>query len=161
MIGLVQRNRLPHEVPAWVPAGATYFVTICCQPRGVDQLCQRPVAECLFEAVDFRQCNGRWYVRLLLLMPDHLHALVSFPEEERMTKVMAEFKEITAKRAGIRWQRDFFDHRLRRHESLDEKAHYIRMNPVRSGLVAAPELWPWIWEPGKDGGPSGPALPET
>lgn len=34
-----------------------------------------------------------------------------------------------------RWQRDFFDHRLRSIESAAEKAQYIRMNPVRAGLV--------------------------
>lgn len=100
----------------------------------------------------------------MLLMPDHLHALLSFPLPEDMRKVVAGFKEMVAKRIAIEWQRDFFDHRLRNDESFDEKVHYIRMNPVRKGLVAKPEEWPWIWLPDdgldtRDGGPSGPALP--
>lgn len=116
----------------------------------------------LFEATDFRQQTQRWHMHLLLLMPDHLHALVSFPRDEIMCKIVAGFKEMTAKRSGVAWQRDFFDHRLRSDESFDEKAHYIRMNPVRSNLVAKPENWPWVWQAGDEiGGPSGPALPEA
>ncbi|MDD3180589.1 MAG: transposase [Opitutaceae bacterium] len=157
---LPQRRKLPHEVPAWVRAGATYFITICGQPRGFDRFCRQPIAKSLFEAVAFRQRTKCWYVHLLLLMPDHLHALVSFSQEESMAKVISGFKEITAKLAGIHWQRDFFDHRLRSDESFEEKASYIRMNPVRTGLVENPEDWPWQWEP-TDGGPGGPALPET
>ncbi|MEY4488252.1 MAG: hypothetical protein RIQ79_760 [Verrucomicrobiota bacterium] len=62
-----------------------------------------------------------------------------------MVKVMANFKEITAKKTGVRWQPDFFEHRLRTDESYDEKVFYVRMNPVRKGLVAHPEDWPYVW----------------
>ncbi len=160
---LPQRSKLPHGAPAWVATGSIYFITICCQPRGLDQLCNQQVAECVFEAIDFRNTEGQWYVELLLLMPDHLHALISFPADREITKVLSSFKEITAKKAGICWQRDFFDHRLRVQESFEEKAGYIRENPVRSGLVTKKELWPWKWESGmlNRGGPSGPALPKA
>ena len=40
-----------------------------------------------------------------------------------------------------------FDHRIRNSENLEEKFQYIRMNPVRRGLVATPGEWPWVWEP--------------
>lgn len=123
-------------------------------------MCGDRVAAVIFEAVDFRHRLRRWYVHLLLLMPDHLHALVAFPRQEQMRKVVSQFKEVTTKRAGVGWQRDFFDHRLRTGESFEEKAHYIRMNPVRKGLIGNPDEWPWIWQPEhSNGGPSGPALP--
>ncbi len=86
-------------------------------------------------------------MRLWLLMPDHLHALISFPRETNPTKVVSNWKEIVAKKSGIAWQRDFFDHRLRSHESHQEKATYIRQNPVRKGLVSKAEDWKFIWEP--------------
>ncbi|HEY4300238.1 MAG TPA: transposase [Candidatus Didemnitutus sp.] len=158
---LPQRDKLPHEVPAWVRQGADFFLTICCRMREENQLCHPEVAKTIFEAVDYRQNAGRWYVHLLLLMPDHLHAIVSFPGRERMVRVVANFKEVTAKRAGIRWQRDFFDHRLRREESFEEKAAYIRRNPVRKGLIGDETKWPWRWRTaeGRSGGPGGPALP--
>ncbi len=101
----------------------------------------------IFESVEFRQRRGDWFVHLLLLMPDHLHMLVSFPRDTAMKAVIAGWKEIVAKKEKVRWQRDFFDHRLRAKESFEEKAHYIRMNPVRQGLVAAPQDWRFVWEP--------------
>jgi putative transposase len=44
------------------------------------------------------------------------------------------------------WQSDTFDHILRSGESYSEKWNYVRMNPVRAGLAAAPEDWPWQGE---------------
>ena len=77
-----------------------------------------------------------------------------------MTTVISSFKALVAKRAGVKWLRDFFDHRPRGDESLDEKAVYLRMNPVRKGLVGDPNAWPWKWEPSADdrGGPALPAV---
>ena len=142
---LPQRKTLPHGVPSWVKVGSVFFVTICCTRRDENQLCLPVVADVLFEAVRFRQEKNDWYAHLVILMPDHLHALISFPQDEAMKKIIANFKEITAKKTGIQWQRDFFDHRLRTDESYDEKAFYIRMNPVRKGLASLPEEWPYVW----------------
>jgi len=46
---------------------------------------------------------------------------------------------------GPVWQDESFDHVLRSDESLKEKMEYIRMNPVRKGLVQAPEGYKWLW----------------
>jgi mono/diheme cytochrome c family protein len=35
---------------------------------------------------------------------------------------------------------------LRKEESYQEKADYIRANPVRAGLIAASEDWPYFWQ---------------
>jgi len=142
---LPRRKAPPHGVPSWVESGAVFFVTICCAERNENQLCQQKVAALLFEAVQYRQTRGDWYGHLLVLMPDHLHLLASFPRDETMKSVISNFREMTAKKAGISWQQNFFDHRLRSGESFDEKAHYLRMNPVRKGLVSSPEDWPYLW----------------
>jgi len=83
----------------------------------------------------------------MLLMPDHLHALISFPQDRVMKSVIAKWKEIVAKRAGVSWQRDFFDHRIRNHESSSGKSGYILMNPVRKRFVADASQWPFVWRP--------------
>ena len=44
------------------------------------------------------------------------------------------------------WQEGFFDHVLRSGESYAEKMDYIRQNPVRTGLAADPDLWPYQGE---------------
>lgn len=141
-----ERRKLPHGIPSFVPDGAVYFVTICCRQKGVNHLCVEEVAKQVIESVQFRHNRGDWFVHLWLLMPDHVHALLSFPRDKSMRAIVAKWKELVAKKAGVRWQRDFFDHRLRGDESYVEKASYIRMNPVRQGLVAKPEDWPYVWE---------------
>lgn len=152
------RDRPPHNPPGWVNSGALFFLTICCIPRGQNQLCLNPAAEIIFESVDFRQRRLDWHVTLLVLMPDHLHLLVSFPPGGDMTKQITDWKSLLARKAGIQWQRDFFDHRLRNDENWEQKANYLRQNPVRGGLAARPEDWAYVWEP-TDGGPGRSALP--
>jgi REP element-mobilizing transposase RayT len=36
----------------------------------------------------------------------------------------------------VRWQKDFYDHIIRRHEDIAVQIRYILDNPVRKGLVA-------------------------
>jgi putative transposase len=87
-----------------------------------------------------------WFVHILLLMPDHLHALIPFSEKEkRIQTSMASWKSFAAKTMGIRWQTGFFEHRLRSDENLQEKWAYIRNNPVRAGLATDPEEWPHVF----------------
>lgn len=44
------------------------------------------------------------------------------------------------------WQPGFFDHLLRNNENYAEKWDYVWRNPVRAGLVAKPEDWPYQGE---------------
>ena len=83
-----------------------------------------------------------WHCRLCLLMPDHLHAIISFPREPGMKTVVSNWKKFLSLNFGIKWQRDFFDHRLRDEQQLQEKTSYILMNPVRKGLCERPDDWP-------------------
>jgi len=46
---------------------------------------------------------------------------------------------------GRLWQRESFDHILRSDEKLAEVREYICMNPVRAGLAATPDEYPWLW----------------
>ena len=140
---LPKRKGLPHEVPPWVADAAIYFVTINSQPRGQDQLCACGAA--LWESIQFNAQRGLWWPKLVLVMPDHLHALLVFGRGVSIQGTVTAWKHYTAHALGIHWQRDFFEHRVRADESLMEKAHYIRMNPVRKGLCQLPAEWPHVW----------------
>ena len=85
-----------------------------------------------------------------MIMPDHLHALLAIAPDRQLGRTVTAWKSYQAKSLGIEWQAGFFDHRLRSSESIDEKANYIRMNPVRAGLVRDPEHWPHVWEARKE-----------
>jgi putative transposase len=87
-------------------------------------------------------------IKIYCLMPTHLHVLIN-PGSRSLIDFIGEFKKKTSDLAretrGIPqlWQRSFFDHRLRSHESAAEQCDYIRANPVRAGLVTNPNDWPW------------------
>jgi len=131
--------------PDFVSAGAVFFITVCTLPRGKNQLADPEAWAGIRAAAAHYHAVGRWHLRLFLAMPDHVHALASFPATETMARVVSAWKHFIGRRLGLVWQRDFFDHRLRTAASLDDKAHYIRLNPVRAGLVARPEAWPYVW----------------
>jgi putative transposase len=84
-----------------------------------------------------------------VIMPDHVHLFVrgnfdfSLRQWVRMLK-RALSKAITY--APPHWQEGFFDHLIRHGESYAEKWEYVRLNPVRVGLVQDPEVWPWQGE---------------
>ena len=80
----------------------------------------------------------------MLLMPDHLHGIIGFPREPGMAHIVATWKHFQSRCCGIRWQRDFFDHRLRNAKQLEDKWNYILENPQRAGLCANPANWPFV-----------------
>jgi len=176
-----RRKTLPHEIPLWVdPQREIYFITVNCRARGTNQLATTKVAPALFETICHRQEQGLWWPYVFLLMPDHVHALISFPPPvapldaplghlgemslpqsrvgtagpavpackaggTNLQQIVTSWKRWTARQLGIRWQRDFFEHRLRHEESRREKADYILQNPVRKMLAACPEDWPFVY----------------
>jgi REP element-mobilizing transposase RayT len=87
---------------------------------------------------------GRWWCHLFLLMPDHLHALLSVPRATGMSATVRLWKSYHARINQVRWQDGYFDHRIRNTQELDEKDHYIRQNPVVKGLCGTPGDWPWV-----------------
>ena len=141
------RQRPPHEVPSWVSDGSFYFVTINCEPRGRNHLVRAGVGDAVLNAARFNHEQLVWHCRIMLLMPDHLHAIIAFPREPGIKRTVTNWKKFLARKQGIIWQRDFFDHRLRnRHEEM-EKLSYILMNPVRRGCCERSEDWQWVYRP--------------
>jgi putative transposase len=143
---LPDRRSLPHEVPAWVKPGSLFLITLCCAPRGENQLCTTKTANSIFESIRHHNEIQAWYAHLVLLMPDHLHALIAFPADRPMSTTIRNWKRVLSRTDHIQWQRDFFDHRIRNDESWEEKAAHIRLNPVRAGLVNDASKWQYIWE---------------
>ena len=141
------RNRLPHEVPLWIdPSKEDYFITICCLERNRNQLANQSLGQALIDTIKHRNHRQIWYAHLAVVMPDHIHLVLAFPDmERRVQTIVSKWKEWTAKSLGIRWQRDFFEHRLRSDESFREKADYVLANPVRARLVEREQDWPYTF----------------
>ena len=141
------RKRLPHEVPLWVhPSKEDYFITVCCQHRGRNQLANPIIGAALIDTIKHRNERQVWCVQVAVIMPDHVHLIVTFGGIDKpIQTIVSKWKEWTAKSLDVRWQRDFFEHRLRRDESFREKADYVLANPVRAGLVEREEDWPFTF----------------
>jgi putative transposase len=141
------RKQLNHTTHFAARFGAIYFVTICCEKRGSNQLCREDMSKVLFDTARIYHEGGRWNLNLLLLMPDHLHALIGIDGRDSLSQLIRDYKRITAKLAHVQWQRNFFDHRLRHDESLAEKFAYTCQNPVRAGLLQDESEWPYVLIP--------------
>jgi REP element-mobilizing transposase RayT len=76
-------------------------------------------------------------------MPDHVHLIVNFSDRSPMADLIGDWKRWLASTHGIQWQKNFFDHRLRNDDEVGQKAAYVLLNPVRAGLVARSEDWPY------------------
>jgi putative transposase len=88
-----------------------------------------------------------------VIMPDHVHVFVAIPSTGiTLSKWIHALRTVLGKellRLGSQkphWQKGYFDHVLRSAESYAQKWDYVRVNPVRAGLVAKPEDWPYQGE---------------
>jgi len=116
-----------------------YFVTLCCSKKCsyfTDQAVVDAILELLVE------CTHEYGFQILSYcsMPDHLHLLVQGEENSSLGKFIRVFKQkseyyFSKKAHGFLWQRSYYDHVLRKEESIEEVAKYILENPVRKGLV--------------------------
>lgn len=83
----------------------------------------------------------RFYLGAFCLMPDHLHLLFS-PADSGLSvsAIVGRYKGRTTNESwklgwsGRLWQRRFYDHIVRRDESVPDTARYIIENPERAGL---------------------------
>jgi putative transposase len=144
-------RRLHHEVPSWVEDGALFHIRIALE-RGLKQnpLTYPPLARAILNLASLYQQKERWHITVFLLMPDHLHALLSFPPNESMSSVISDWKRFHARKHQVAWQEGYFDHRLRddeRGKQLSMKIDYIRENSVAARLCERSQDWPWIIEP--------------
>jgi len=138
-------KRLHHHTPSWVPSGSCFHIRLRVAPPCLVQLTKPCVGHALLNAAHYYHQSRHWSCRLILLMPDHLHALLQFPDKADMSRILGDWKRFTALTQGVIWQTNYFDHRIRDHHSLHEAAAYIRRNPVAKGLCAHESDWPWVW----------------
>jgi len=83
-----------------------------------------------------------------VVMPEHVHLLVSEPERSTLAQAIKSLKQGVARRLALRaadsfWQARYYDFNVWSEKKFVEKLRYIHRNPVKRGLVARPEDWPW------------------
>jgi putative transposase len=127
--------------------GSSYFVTTkCWQGRTVFQVVEN--AQILIETLFHHRDKQDYLLHEFVVMPDHLHLLMTPNAATSLEKCVQLFKggsSFRIRRARDLkmeiWQVSFYDWTIRDNEDWRAKVEYIRMNPVRAGLVGKPEEW--------------------
>jgi REP element-mobilizing transposase RayT len=128
-----------------------YFVTFNTHER-LRLLARQEIHEA-FRSFSFRAEEHDVAVGRYVIMPDHVHLFVAMPPTGiTLSEWIHALRTVLGKqllRLGFQkphWQEGSFDHVLRSADSYSQKWEYVRMNPVRAGLVEHPEEWPYQGE---------------
>jgi putative transposase len=107
-------------------------------------------AKLLIDVLFHYQNQSRYRLHEFVVMPNHFHVLITPLSAVTLEKAVQFTKggfSFRAKKelgvAGEIWQTSFYDHRVRDANEYARFRHYIHMNPVRRGLVPAPEECPY------------------
>ena len=95
---------------------------------------------------------GKFQLHDFVIMPDHLHLLMTLPVDFTIEKAMQLIKGGFSNRLkrefgyqGEVWQRGFSEVRIRDGQSFLEHRDYIVRNPVKAGLVDSAEQYPYCF----------------
>jgi putative transposase len=137
---------MPWSLERFQNAGQTHFITFSCYHRRpmftTDS--SRQVFEFALERVrKIFQLRVYGYV----VMPEHVHLLVSEPQRGTLADALKSLKQSVSRRlianADHFWQKRYYDFNVCNHPQFVEKIRYIHCNPVKRGLCERPEDWPW------------------
>jgi REP-associated tyrosine transposase len=155
---------VPRGLHRYYGAGYLHFITTSCYQRL--PLLGSAKARDLFVRV-LEQVRRRYHFVVVgfVVMPEHVHLLISEPERGNPSTVMQVVKQSFARRflrrrlarrdarqgtlwslavdRGHVWQRRFYDFVVWKERKRVEKLRYMHRNPVSRGLVLEPEQWRW------------------
>ena len=122
----------------------------------------------MIASLEYVKAKYRFELWAYVLMPSHLHLILAFPQENKLSAAMRDFKKFTAYKLRkllesegyvqaleeLRnpdgrtsqfqiWEPRFDDVVIFTPRVLKRKIDYIHANPVRAGLRAQPCDWPY------------------
>jgi putative transposase len=124
-----------------------HFLTFSClsQTFKFGSIESRAIFESALERVRARH---KLCVYGYVVMPEHVHLLISEPERGTRAQAMQSLKQGVARRLALRaaepfWQARYYDFNVWSERKFVEKLCYIHRNPVQRGLVQRPEDRAW------------------
>jgi putative transposase len=141
----------PHAPPHWVFSPGLYFVTASTyhrEPRfATPEKCQVVITNLIDSASEFD-----WQLKAWVVLNNHYHFLARSPNEAgtSLSTWLREFHRRTAgainqldsapgRRVWMNYRESLITHQT----SFLARINYIHQNPVKHGLVAVAEQYPW------------------
>ena len=132
-------------------AGGCYFFTVVTYRRRTLFDVARNV-DLLREAFACTKAQRPFHIDAIAILPDHLHCIWSLPDgDSDFSGRWRTIKQFVSRRLDAPvsprgektvWQRRFWEHLIRDDADWRRHVDYIHFNPVKHGLVNAPEDWP-------------------
>lgn len=137
---------MPWGLKRFQQSGQIHFITFCCYRRR--QSLASPVSKRTFEtALERVRRSFRLYVYGYVVMPEHVHVLLSEPKQQMLAVAIKSLKQGVSRRLigedDHFWQKRYYDLNVRDYDQFLEKLRYIHRNPVKAGLCARAEDWEW------------------
>ena len=92
----------------------------------------------------------RYHLCAWCIMPNHVHVVLQPLAGHELQDILHSWKSFTATkinrllhRQGALWERESFNHLIRRAEHVERFVYYTEHNPVAAGFTAAPKDWPF------------------
>ncbi len=121
-----------------------HFITFSCYRRQTHL--GTPVARDLFEDA-LERIRYRYVFRVVgyVVMPEHIHLLISEPARETLALSIQALKLSVARRSRQIpfWQARYYDFNVFTEAKRVGKIEYMHWNPVRRGLAENMEQWRW------------------
>jgi putative transposase len=138
---------VPWSLKHFQESGQLHYLTFSCYHRQPKLGTPAPRDLFVKRLETVRQQYG-FFVYGFVVMPEHVHLLVSEPEKGRLGQALQSLKQSVARKLALHaaepfWQARYYDFNVWSERKFTEKLRYIHRNPVTRGLVDRPEDWPW------------------
>jgi REP element-mobilizing transposase RayT len=94
--------------------------------------------------------GDRYRLLSWVIMPNHVHVIIEAKAGHLLSGIIYSWKSFTAKAANRRlnrngtfWNREYHDRFIRDAQHLAHAIRYVHNNPVKAGLCARAEDWPF------------------
>jgi putative DNA methylase len=111
---------------------------------------QQPAIAALVENALLHFDRKRYHLHAWVVMPNHVHVLVTPLHGNSLSSLVHAWKSFTAKaanrrlgREGAFWFEEYFDRAIRDDRHFVRAVEYIENNPVQAGLCAQASDWPF------------------
>ena len=124
--------------------GHLHFVTFSCYERK-PFLRSRKGRDLFERSLERMRVRYEFLVFGYVVMPEHVHLLVSEPKLVGLDKALQALKLSVSVQSVQRrfWHKRYYDFNVFTSGKMAEKLRYIHRNPVVRGLVEKPEEWAW------------------